>query len=54
MVNVPWKDSPRRNYVNPNEVDEGIRLVEKLSSDNEISNIMVITPVSTLTDVANP
>lgn len=54
MVNVPYAESPRKKYVNPNEIREGIKLVNKLSSDYEISNILVITPVRKQTAMTTP
>lgn len=46
MVHVPWAESRMRKCVNPNEVNEGIQLVEQLSVAHDISNVLVITPVS--------
>lgn len=46
MVNVPRSESPRKKYVNPNEVNEGINLINTLSGDYNISSMLVITPVS--------
>jgi len=54
MVNVPYAESPRKKYVNPNEIREGIKLVHKLNSDYEISNILVITPVRKQTAMTTP
>jgi len=45
MVNVPWSESQRRKYVNPNEVERGISMLEKLVLDYDISSTLVITPV---------
>ncbi|KAL3823281.1 hypothetical protein ACHAXA_003429 [Cyclostephanos tholiformis] len=44
MVHVPWAESPKRKYVNPNEVNEGIQLVNKLSVAHDISSVLLITP----------
>jgi len=46
MVNVPWSESPRKKYVNPNEVTKGINLINTLRGDYNISSMLVITPVS--------
>lgn len=46
MVHVPWSESQRRKYVNPNEVEEGIFLLQRLVLDYEIGSTLVITPVS--------
>lgn len=45
MVNVPWSESQFRKYVNPNEVERGISMLEKLVLDYDISSTLVITPV---------
>ena len=45
MVNVPWSGSQFRKYVNPNEVERGISMLEKLMLDYDISSTLVITPV---------
>lgn len=46
MVNVKWSESQqRRKYVNPNEVEEGLKLLKKLSLDCAVSSTLVITPV---------
>ena len=46
MVNVPWSESQSRKYVNPNEVERGLSLLDKLTMDYEIRSTLVITPVS--------
>ena len=53
MVHVPWAESPRRKYVNPNEVKEGLNLINTLSLAHDISSILVITPVRKQTVVTN-
>ena len=45
MLNVPWSESQFRKYVNPNEVERGISMLEKLVLDYDISSTLVITPV---------
>ena len=46
MMNVPWAESPRRKYVNPNEIEMGMNLLRQFMRDYEISSTLVITPVS--------
>jgi len=46
MVDVPWSESPRKKYVNPNEVERGLRLLNQLSLEGGIFSTLVITPVS--------
>jgi hypothetical protein len=46
MVHVPWAESRTRKYVNPNEVNAGVQLVRQFSVAHDISNVLVITPVS--------
>lgn len=48
MINVPKDRNPRKKYVNSNEVNEGLRLINNLTMESEISSILVITPVSLL------
>lgn len=45
MVNVPFAEDRRRKYVNPNEIQEGLVLLQKLRLDYDISNTLIITPV---------
>jgi hypothetical protein len=45
MVHVPWAESPQRKYVNPNEVKEGLNLINVLSLAHDIDSVLVITPV---------
>ena len=45
MINVPWSEGPKRKYVNPNEVEKGLDLLNRLSLDYEISSTLIITPV---------
>lgn len=40
------KLKPKKQYVNPNEVEKGIELIAKLNHSSDISSILVITPVS--------
>ena len=40
------KFTPKKQYVNPNEVEKGIELIAKLNHSSDISSILVITPVS--------
>lgn len=47
MVNVPFAEDPRRKYVNPNEVREGLDLLLEMRLDCDISSTLIITPVST-------
>ncbi len=46
MVNVPWSEHKFRKYVNPNEIEKGISMLEQLMLDYDISSTLVITPVS--------
>lgn len=46
MVDVTYSESPRKKYVNPNEVERGLRLLNQLSLEYDISSTLVITPVS--------
>ena len=46
MMNVPWAESPRRKYVNPNEIEMGMNLLRQFMRVYEISSTLVITPVS--------
>jgi len=44
VVHIPEDPNPRRKYVNSNEIDRGLELVDELSLDHRISNILIITP----------
>ena len=46
MVNVPWSEHKFRKYVNPDEIEKGISMLEQLMLDYDISSTLVITPVS--------
>jgi hypothetical protein len=48
VVDVPEDLNPRKKYVNSNEVERGLELVDELSLDHRIRNILIITPVSKL------
>ncbi|KAL7536603.1 hypothetical protein ACHAXR_008142 [Thalassiosira sp. AJA248-18] len=48
MIHVPWEESPKRKYVNPNEVRKGLELLNELSLDYDISSTLVITPITVL------
>ena len=45
MIHVDYRESPNRKYVNPNEIQEGLKLLNELNLDSEISGILIITPV---------
>ena len=45
MVHVDYSESPNRKYVNPNEIQEGLDLLNALNLDSEISGTLIITPV---------
>ena len=45
MVHVDYSESPNRKYVNPNEIQEGLDLLNVLNLDSEISGTLIITPV---------
>lgn len=53
MVHVPWAESPRRKYVNPNEVKEGLNLINVLSLAHDIVSVLVIMPVRKQSVVTN-
>eukprot|EP00804_Cyclotella_cryptica_P025558 CCRYP_002821-RD/>CCRYP_002821-RD protein AED:0.06 eAED:0.06 QI:49/1/1/1/1/1/7/146/1058 len=44
MINTPWSECPKRKYVNPNEVEKGLDLLNRLSLDYKISSVLIITP----------
>ena len=46
VIHVDEDPNPRKKYVNSNEVEKGLRLVDELILDNRISDILIITPVS--------
>lgn len=46
VVDVPGDPNPKRKYVNSNEIEIGLELIDELSLDDRIRNIMIITPVS--------
>ena len=45
MIHVDYRESPNRKYVNPNEIQEGLKLLNEINLDSEISGILIITPV---------
>ena len=48
VINVPEEYNSNRKYVNNAEVDQGIALIDELNLEDDISSILLITPVSSI------
>jgi hypothetical protein len=50
-VDIKEDQNPRKTYVNSNEIQYGLQLLDELTLDRNISDVLIITPVSGFTRI---
>lgn len=51
VVDIKEDQNPRKTYVNSNEIQYGLQLLDELTLDRNISDVLIITPVSGFTRI---